>query len=388
MTTSQNLPFKAGQMVESRSFTSGFRGAWFRGKIKGISRRKGYLEYSLEFIDFPDEKIYWTKAYQVNPVNKRKRKEMPMQLMVRPKYPIICHQKGIPDANTVQEDTVVVLGSWKVGDYVDWWTDGCYWSGIVTEILDNGKLKVDLLPPPLGEGSSYTVDCKDLRLSLDWSLEFEWSVPIQEREDSCPTARLIKPLNLGSHTNVDNVALEKGVENTESICGQPSLNNTVSASSISTSVLIPEAVNDPMMEDAVEASSGGLEQVAEAVEASGGEMEQVEEASVPMEIDDCSTDVKANCSDSVVSSNISNNILAEKTAAAEEEGETNEEKDTPDREVSLNSMHSSADTIDAAVMDLEELIIRINWLKGILDCPQSNPDSPPSFLWDFVEPHA
>ncbi|KOM46149.1 hypothetical protein LR48_Vigan06g145500 [Vigna angularis] len=39
-------------------------------------------------------------------------------------------------------------------------------------------LKINLLPPPLGEGLSYEALSKDLRPSLDWCPEKGWSVPI------------------------------------------------------------------------------------------------------------------------------------------------------------------------------------------------------------------
>ena len=50
--------------------------------------------------------------------------------------------------------------------------------------------------------------------------------------------------------------------------------------------------------------------------------------------------------------------------------------------ISLNSM--SSDTLEAAVMDLEELANRVKWLKGILESgvPFSNGVRP---AWKFVE---
>ncbi|KAL6615209.1 hypothetical protein ACP70R_037479 [Stipagrostis hirtigluma subsp. patula] len=51
------LPFKKGDLAESRSFSPGFRGAWFRSKISDMYIRQGHLECRLEYTDFPDEII-------------------------------------------------------------------------------------------------------------------------------------------------------------------------------------------------------------------------------------------------------------------------------------------------------------------------------------------
>ncbi|CBI36359.3 unnamed protein product, partial [Vitis vinifera] len=172
-----HLPFKVGQFAEARSFLQGFRGAWFRCKIKEISLRKGHIGHVLEYIDFPDEKLNWTKLYQKPPISKSKSKEKRRQLMLRPCFPPIYHVSQKPDINTITEVIVLVNDVWKVGDEVDWWTDGCYWSGRVTQLLGYDKVKIDLLPPPNGEGLSYEVFCKDLRPSLDWSPSYGWRVP-------------------------------------------------------------------------------------------------------------------------------------------------------------------------------------------------------------------
>ncbi|KAL9410805.1 hypothetical protein AB3S75_044557 [Citrus x aurantiifolia] len=117
--------------------------------------------HALEYLDFPDEKIRWTKLYQ-KPVGGSRSKEMKRQIMV--------------------------------GDLVDWWTDNCYWTGRLTEIVGDGKARIELLPPPVGEGLSYEVFLKDLRPTLEWSLDNGWTVPTSEKESSY-CARIIKPLN-------------------------------------------------------------------------------------------------------------------------------------------------------------------------------------------------
>ena len=56
-----------------------------------------------------------------------------------------------------------------------------------------------------------------------------------------------------------------------------------------------------------------------------------------------------------------------------------------DGSIALNSMHS--DTLDAAILDLEELANKVKWVKGILDhgIPLPNALRPP---WRFLEHHA
>ncbi|KAK9182799.1 hypothetical protein WN944_025945 [Citrus x changshan-huyou] len=170
------LPFKVGQLTESRSFVPGFRSSWFRCKIRNISVRHKEVMHALEYLDFPDEKIRWTKLYQ-KPVGGSRSKEMKRQIMVRPSFPPIFCESQMPDVNNITEVVVIVNDVWKVGDLVDWWTDNCYWTGRLTEILGDGKARIELLPPPVGEGLSYEVFLKDLRPTLEWSLDNGWTVP-------------------------------------------------------------------------------------------------------------------------------------------------------------------------------------------------------------------
>lgn len=64
--------------------------------------------------------------------------------MVRPCFPTFYVESEKPDTSTTSGEIIIVDNAWKVGDLVDWWTDGCYWSGRVTKILENGKVKVIL----------------------------------------------------------------------------------------------------------------------------------------------------------------------------------------------------------------------------------------------------
>ncbi|KAI3964665.1 hypothetical protein MKX01_020482, partial [Papaver californicum] len=68
--------------------------------------------------------------------------------MLRPNYPQIYHRNQTPDTCDISEMIAIVDGTWKVGDMVDWLTDGCY--------------------------------CKELRPSLDWTPELGWTMPVSE----------------------------------------------------------------------------------------------------------------------------------------------------------------------------------------------------------------
>ncbi|XP_050239462.1 uncharacterized protein LOC126688716 isoform X4 [Quercus robur] len=185
----KDLPFEVGQVAESRSFIQGFRGAWFRCKIKKISWKKGQMGHDLEYVDFPDEKIEWTKLYQ-KPINT---KEVKSQLMVRPCFPPIYRESEMPDVNTISKVVVIFDDVLKVGDLVDWFTDGCYWSGRIIELLGDEKVKIELPPPPMGEGLSYEAIRNELRPSLDWTPEYGWMVPKLEKGNDRCCARIVKP---------------------------------------------------------------------------------------------------------------------------------------------------------------------------------------------------
>ncbi|KAG6418683.1 hypothetical protein SASPL_120887 [Salvia splendens] len=187
-----NLPFKVGQLAEVRSFEEGFRGAWFRCKIQKICKKKGILGHALEYIDFSEEKVDWTKLYQVPSYYSRIRKGYCGELMVRPPYPPLYNEKEMPHVAEISEVTVIAGDSWRVGNFVDWWSSDCYWSGHITQLLGDDKAQIELTPPPYGEGSSYEVLFKDLRPSLDWSPELGWTLPTQEGDICC---RVVKPVN-------------------------------------------------------------------------------------------------------------------------------------------------------------------------------------------------
>lgn len=86
--------------------------------------------------------IRWTKLYQKLPrTSGRNPKEHKKQLMVRPQFPTVYLENKMPDVSSISEE-VVVINDWKIGDLVDWWVDGCYWSGWLK--FDDQKYKVIL----------------------------------------------------------------------------------------------------------------------------------------------------------------------------------------------------------------------------------------------------
>ncbi|KAK8629756.1 hypothetical protein V6N13_078585 [Hibiscus sabdariffa] len=240
-----NLPFEVGQLVETRSFLHGFRGAWFRCKIKEISWKNKELGHSLEYVDFPDEKIRWTKLYQCGKSKDKKR-----TLMVRPCFPSVYREHQMPNVNIISETIVLVNDFWKVGDLVDWWTDNCFWTGRITEKLDDENVKVELLPPPEGEGSLYDASCKDLRPSLDWSVDEGWKLPKGDT-NGLFCARIVKPLNqvsslhiqdtpkqmLGMTDKLDDNGLKKRKID-ESVCLNSTYSDTIEAAILDLEELI------------------------------------------------------------------------------------------------------------------------------------------------------
>lgn len=173
------LPFKTGQLAESKSFDEGFRGAWFRCKIKQAWSLKGVLGHRLEYFDYPDEKIKWVRLFNRSPYQKQEfGLHDKMELMLRPSYPPVYRASELPDKLPESDVLVIVNDTWQVGDLIDWWYDGCFWSGRITQILGNDEVQIKLLDPPIGEGLSYRALCKDLRPSLNWSLKDGWMVPL------------------------------------------------------------------------------------------------------------------------------------------------------------------------------------------------------------------
>ncbi|XP_004506420.1 uncharacterized protein [Cicer arietinum] len=338
-----DLPFQVGEVIESKSFQNGFRGAWFRCKIIKICKKGGEMYYLLEYPDYPDQGRSQIKLYQITS-HISKSKGFNKELMVRPRFPTIYRESEKLDVSAISEVIVIVDDAWKVGDFVDWFTDGCYWCGKVTEISGNDKVQIDLLPPPLGEGSSYEALNKDLRPSLDWSLEKGWTVPMP-KEDGCRCpARIMNPansdaiaanyLNIKATTNC--VLTQKAITNGAMNVGQPSyksMKRRKKCNSVENGMDIEEADNQ----------KGGT--------------------TMPASIEN----------------------LERTTINAGYNVEYPAKKMRSNSSLCLNSM--SSNSIEAAILDLEELVNRIKWLRDVLHCevPMSGTKHP---SWEFLQHHA
>ncbi|XP_011029861.1 PREDICTED: uncharacterized protein LOC105129476 isoform X2 [Populus euphratica] len=357
-----DLPFKVGQLAEARSFAQGYRGAWFRCKIIDIAQRDSGMQYALQFYDFPDEKLNWTKLYQYP---KPRLKNTERQLMVRPYFPSVYLESKLSEIKTISEVVVVVNDVWKVGDFVDWWTDGCYWSGRLTKALGNDKYQIDLFPPPAGEGSSYEASSKDFRPSLSWSPDNGWTVPIPSGIDNhYPCARLIKPVNQGSSTNLAVHAADKRRRDPEDTVRASYELKASLSSHIATSrselmgkgPLNPAASNEtrtPGRNIVLGVTNGGA--------------------------------AKSRCSDSQSSPHVRG---ASAEVAEDAGGKDNDDNDPPLKKMRADggicSDSTCSDTIGAAILDLEVLVNRVKWMKDTLKfgMPLSNTAR---LSWKFLE---
>eukprot|EP00249_Psilotum_nudum_P017432 c26322_g1_i2 orf=196-2043(+) len=170
-----DFPFIIGQRVEGRSNIKGYRGAWFRCEIKDIQLRRDGIWCALQYLDFPDEKVSFTKAYQQGVAEKRRK-----VLMLRPSFPPVFCKADEAAARKVTGVVAIRTDEWKAGNYVDWWFDGCYWMAKITAVHSRDFVQVELPISPLGEGGEYKASVKDLRPSLNWSVRQQWTVPCDE----------------------------------------------------------------------------------------------------------------------------------------------------------------------------------------------------------------
>ncbi|CAL5097054.1 unnamed protein product [Urochloa decumbens] len=181
------LPFKIGDLAEYKSFLTGYRGAWFRCKVHNmrVNDSAGYLEYYLEYIDYTDPKE-WVRVFEKNPTCSN-------QLMIRPCFPQWYYGHEVPGQFPDSDVTTIVDEAWKVGDLVDWFNQGCYWSVTIIKFLDEDMVEVKLPAPPIGEGERYRANCNDLRPTLEWSLIEGWTVPLSKaKRKSWHAARLLQ----------------------------------------------------------------------------------------------------------------------------------------------------------------------------------------------------
>ncbi|XP_055825902.1 uncharacterized protein LOC129894305 [Solanum dulcamara] len=369
------LPFKVGQSAEAQSFENGFRGAWFRCKIKKINCRRGHQNALLEYFDYPDEKLTWTKLYQYPPYNVGKSKEK-KQLMLRPQYPLVKLENEVSDVSSISLATVVTDGNWQAGDLVDWRANGCYWSGHLTKLLGNSKAELALTPPPVGEGALYEVSFKDLRPSLEWSPDFGWTVPTsQDGVRRC--AQLIQPVDqaCGRFLALEIHSMSEGRTGSSS---------DLSFSTHSSANLSPaDEKRDFKTTDLAER----LPIIDLPKEAAVNTSKKVRRS----EICSSSHTGDESAKESILSDKDSSSCIEvdpAKTSAGPTENLNYSscplKKFRTSNGIQLHSMGS--DSTEAAILDLEELTNKIKWLKGLLEFgrPMSNAARP---SWKFVDHH-
>lgn len=356
------LPFKIGQEAETKSFEEGYRGSWFRCKIMDVSQKKGHISYALEFPDYPDEKRTWTQLYQKLPIYKSKTKTIRRELMMRPHFPPVFHRSQMQDVNAISEVTVVYDG-WKVGDLVDWLKDYCYWSGRVTHILEGDKVMIEFPKPPFGEGGSpEEALCKDLRPSLDWSTEYGWRVPVPMEGKNCrQCAWLINPgtkVAGGLHPN-----LADQNKDAQAITGSSYefISSRMSTGSLPHRNKYEHTLNDG------DGDGDGKRDFKKA---------KLERLLIGPESKDSGIG-KTSCSDSVSSSLVRD--------ASDDNESLKKMRSGGSTSMYLNTLCS--DTLEATVLDLEELVNRVKWLKRVLErgIHSSNVTRP---SWEYLEHRA
>ncbi|XP_073056742.1 uncharacterized protein [Primulina eburnea] len=320
-----NLPFKIGDLAEARTFEDGFRGAWFRCKIIEISTREGNIGHVSEYYDFPDEKQEWTELYQMTPSQAESTRERKIELMLRPPYPPIYRKSQMPPVSEISEVTVIVDDAWKVGHLVDWWTTNCYWSGRIVRLFGNCKAMVMLKQPPLGEGETYKVLLKDVRPSLDWSPDRGWTVPPQGGKNGRVCARIIEPLNQAHEARQETVPGNKKDESEDRKTSDMQTRGSE----------VRRTLEQPQVPYKNHGAGGGV------IQTQGSEDRRTSE--IPP--------------------------VPQKNHEA-------------GGAVALNSVVN--DTLEAAIMDLEELVNKVKWIQKILEQGVSLRDGVKP-EWEFVD---
>nr|TKW08605.1 hypothetical protein SEVIR_6G034700v2 [Setaria viridis] len=77
----------------------------------------------------PHSKKEWVRVFEKNPTSSDQNSRESTQLMIRSPFPQ-C------------DGTAIVNEAWKVGDLVDWFTEGCYWFRTITNLLDEDMFEV------------------------------------------------------------------------------------------------------------------------------------------------------------------------------------------------------------------------------------------------------
>nr|CAB3446347.1 unnamed protein product [Digitaria exilis] len=378
------LPFKVGDTVESRFFSLGFRGAWFRSKINLMCIRQGHLECLLEYLDFTDETYRflfpltektWTPLYKVPPASRKRKSSENRMIMLRPTFPqwYLEHEKPdeLPKANVV----AIVSNPWKVGDLIEWWYADCYWTGKIIELLGDDKVKIALHDEPIGEGGHYDADCKDLRPALDWSLENGWSVPLsQENGNSWYTAQLIIQ-NTDSGSSSSDEAIEQSCdgEEVQKCLNEPS-DVPVVAEATGCGTNLSAKVSDKFFinnqEDCKEESPECLNGT----------------SNMPQQVTDSEGELPPNQNGHCCKNSETNSPVAKRGESPDAllHGQSSPIS-LKRRKTSDISVEETPDTVDDAIMELEKVANKIRRLESLLLSVVSPPSKVVKPSWKFLE---
>ncbi|XP_057525660.1 uncharacterized protein LOC130805063 isoform X3 [Amaranthus tricolor] len=321
----QSRCFRIGQMLEARTFEKGFRGAWFRCKVKKVIRKKGRVAaYNVHYYDYIEEQEETVTLY-ASPTESSSGQKAKRELMLRPHFPGYFHESDLPDLSTISEVIVAVADVWRVGDLVDWFFSGCFWSGTITDIIDDKRAK--------------------------------------ERQSGHIHARLIQPLKQAPNLKL---LVNEMDEDQESITITPrsslefshSISSHTSVSSLS--LLNTSGHSKKLLQYTENISKKGMQDI-------GG-----------------SATGKPSCSDNVSGTYVQD-VQAEIAAALSVEQQNHE--NGPAKKVQLNgtiALNSTrCDSIESTILDMEELVNRVKWLKQILKFGISSSVQVPA--WEFLE---
>ncbi|XP_076934128.1 uncharacterized protein LOC143600276 [Bidens hawaiensis] len=311
--------FQVGQLVEFKTFEHGFRGAWFRCKIKDIQLQKNKIW--LEHYDYDSEELSWEDIYQIAPYMMRLNIATKV-LMVRPSYPLMYRESKMPAV--ISQPCVIISGTWKVGDHVDWFEQGCYWSARVVKVLSDDKVQVELPLPPAGEGKEgeegkYEASVSDLRPSLNWSETEGWTLAALGGH-TCD-AQLIFPTNQGEGMNLEAEREHEAAGSTARVSGEKDGENEHTE--------IRVEMDCALMESSESISSSQRTVVADKVKVD------------------------------VVAGKEKLNTMREQSDKVKVEVAVEKEN--------LNIMHER--TLEAVGLDLEGLVNKVNWLQRLLKSP-------------------
>lgn len=372
MENRHSVCFQVGQLAEARTFESGFRGAWFRCKIKKVVRKRDRsTSYVVEYYDYTEESEEKIELYRF-PLEGRGGHKAKKELMLRPQFPAFYRESELPDVNSISEVIVEVADVWRVGDLVDWLSDDCFWSGTITDIIDDEMVQITLLEPPRGEGSSYNAKCKDLRPSLDWSPESDWTVPAPlETQSGHLHARVIRPVKQAPPLKslFDEMLSDK---QDCKVTPRSSLEFTRSISSYTSASSLPHLRSihsKDSLQQCEDVSKKGLQQT----------------HGLNSELNIGGSAIgKPSCSDGVSGTYVRDVSAEVAVDTCPKELDRENESAKKMRLIDTISLNSTAcDSIESSILDLEELVNRVKWLKNILNFGISSTPQGPA--WEHME---